>query len=39
MASHLASFSNRGLGQFGDALLSSVEEHVWMIEMKNIRKR
>lgn len=39
MALYLASLSNRGLQQLGDALLSLVEEHVWMTEMKNIRKR
>lgn len=39
MALYLASLSNRRLQQLGDALLSLVEEHVWMTEMKNIRKR
>ena len=39
MALYLASLSNRGLQQLGDVLLSLVEEHVWMTEMKNIRKR
>ena len=39
MALYLDSLSNRGLQQLGDALLSLVEEHVWMTEMKNIRKR
>ena len=35
---HSLAFKQR-LGHPGDALLSSVEEKVWMIEIKDIRKR